>query len=365
MNNHKSIVNLLLLMFVTLFIAGCANKTAVVSKTNEGRYKVVKDYGPDAEVDVSHVKDAVPKIERLSPGGNRSRYEVLGKNYSVMASSAGYSETGGASWYGKKFHGYLTANGEKYDMFKMTAAHKSLPIPTYVQVTNMANGRKVIVRVNDRGPFHKGRIIDLSYAAAAKLDMLKQGTSQVEVVAIDPATWTADKTQKNIKTQSPSMLSSSHSIDKDRQAIAQFLKGSAKKPKIVDNLKVPAIVAVVAPIPVIKPKKTAAINDETKAKKYVYKAPVAKKPILARADIYKGIHYIQVGVYSSEQAAHAVTLKVNDYQLPVLISEIKREQRKLYKVILGPVKSRSKTLQLTDQLASSGFPGAHLVDLPK
>ncbi len=107
----------------------------------------------------------------------------------MLPSSTGYKEQGLASWYGKKFHGHKTSNGEIYDMFAMSAAHKSLPLPTYVQVTNLKNNRKIIVRVNDRGPFHQGRIIDLSFVAAKKLDMLGGGVTRVEVEAIDPRTW--------------------------------------------------------------------------------------------------------------------------------------------------------------------------------
>lgn len=128
--------------------------------------------------------DAVPGNEPLSRHGNPESYVALGKRYFVMSSSRGYVEKGIASWYGKKFHGRKTSSGEKYDMYAMTAAHKTLPLPTYVRVTNLSNGRSVVVRVNDRGPFHSNRIIDLSYAAAQKLDMLRSGTALVEVRAV-------------------------------------------------------------------------------------------------------------------------------------------------------------------------------------
>ncbi len=128
--------------------------------------------------------DAVPRPEARSKYGNGPVYEVLGKRYSVMPNSKGYRERGVASWYGTKFHGNLTSNRETYDMYKMTAAHKTLPLPTYVRVRNLRNDRSVIVRVNDRGPFVHNRIIDLSYAAAIKLDMVRDGTSLVEVTAI-------------------------------------------------------------------------------------------------------------------------------------------------------------------------------------
>lgn len=128
--------------------------------------------------------DATPRPEPRSKYGNGPVYEVLGQRYTVLDSSAGYRERGVASWYGEKFHGNLTSNRETYDMYEMTAAHKSLPLPTYVQVRNLRNNKSVVVRVNDRGPFVHNRIIDLSYAAALKLDMVADGTSLVEVTAI-------------------------------------------------------------------------------------------------------------------------------------------------------------------------------------
>ena len=129
--------------------------------------------------------DAVPRPEPRSRYGNGPVYEVLGKRYTVMPSSSGYQERGVASWYGKKFHGNLTSNREVYNMYAMTAAHKTLPLPTYVRVRNLANDKSIVVRVNDRGPFVHNRIIDLSYSAALKLDMVKDGTSLVEVTAIN------------------------------------------------------------------------------------------------------------------------------------------------------------------------------------
>ena len=134
--------------------------------------------------------DAVPRPEPRSKYGNGRdlgngpQYEVLNKTYTVMPSGAGYQERGVASWYGKKFHGNLTSNREVYDMYGMTAAHKTLPLPAYVQVRNLRNDKVIVVRVNDRGPFVHNRIIDLSYSAALKLDMIRDGTSLVEVTAI-------------------------------------------------------------------------------------------------------------------------------------------------------------------------------------
>jgi len=133
------------------------------------------------------VPDAVPRVEPRSAYGNPAFYDVQGVRYYVLASAVGYRERGVASWYGPGFHEERTSTREPYDMFGMTAAHKTLPLPAYVRVTNLQNGRSIVVRVNDRGPFVGNRIIDLSYTAAAKLDMLRNGTAMVEVEAIDPA----------------------------------------------------------------------------------------------------------------------------------------------------------------------------------
>ena len=134
------------------------------------------------------VPDAQPRAEPRSRNGNPPFYDVLGKRYYVLSSSVGYVERGVASWYGPGFHKVRTSIGEPYDMYAMTAAHTTLPLPTYVRVTNLQNGRSVVVRINDRGPFVDNRIIDLSYTAAGKLDMLRNGTAIVEVRSIDPAT---------------------------------------------------------------------------------------------------------------------------------------------------------------------------------
>ncbi len=156
-----------------------------------------RDSGPKRQMDFSHLGDAVPKHEKRTRAGNPSTYVVLGKRYYVMKESTGYVERGPASWYGKKFHGRKTSNGEIYNMYAMTAAHKTLPIPTYLQVTNLDNGKSVVVRVNDRGPFHGNRIIDLSYAAASKLGFAQNGVGNVELRAIEPGqpkTVTASRT---------------------------------------------------------------------------------------------------------------------------------------------------------------------------
>jgi rare lipoprotein A len=141
--------------------------------------------GPSGQtLSAADIRDAEPRPEALARYGNRSPYEVLGKRYTVLETSRGYRERGIASWYGRKFHGRPTSSGEPYDMHLATAAHRSLPLPTYAEVTNLDNGRKVVVKINDRGPFRDDRLIDLSYGAAIKLGMAHSGTARVEVRAI-------------------------------------------------------------------------------------------------------------------------------------------------------------------------------------
>ena len=144
----------------------------------------LSDGAPLVPITAAQVRDAKPRPDPVLAAGNTSPYEVAGKRYWVMPSAAGYRERGVASWYGRKFHGRKTANGEIFDAYSATAAHRSLPIPAYVRVTNLDNNRSMIVRVNDRGPFHPERIIDLSYGAAVKLGFADQGTTRVEVEAI-------------------------------------------------------------------------------------------------------------------------------------------------------------------------------------
>lgn len=162
---------------LALLLAACADKPKQPSGETDGPSSL--------DITAADVKDAEPKPEPRARYGNHSPYEVFGKKYVVMDSSRGYHEKGTASWYGSKFHGRRTSSGEPYDMHLATAAHKHLPLPTYAEVTNLDNGRKVVVKINDRGPFKDDRLIDMSYGAALRLDMVRTGTARVEVRAID------------------------------------------------------------------------------------------------------------------------------------------------------------------------------------
>ncbi|NII52683.1 rare lipoprotein A [Lutibacter sp. SG786] len=157
-----------------------------IRKGQSSRYRSRSDSVPTNIPDVSKLPEPVPKVEPRSLYGNKSPYSVLGQTYRVLPSPHGYVERGIASFYGNKFHGYKTSSLEDYDMYQFSAAHKTLPLPSYARVTNLENGKSVIVRINDRGPFHENRIIDLSFAAAVKIGVWPKGTGLVEVRAIDP-----------------------------------------------------------------------------------------------------------------------------------------------------------------------------------
>ena len=187
MNNTKGIIFLL----TTLCLAGCQTNNVeknsedpVTDSKSKGAYYL--DDGPEEVIpeNLSSIPNAIPKKEPLNKFSNRP-YKVFGKTYYPMTSLKPYTATGYATWYGKKYHGNKTSIGEVYDMYKMTAAHKTLPLPCYVKVTNLKNDKTVIVRVNDRGPFVKDRIIDLSYAAANRLEIIEKGSELVKVELID------------------------------------------------------------------------------------------------------------------------------------------------------------------------------------
>ena len=184
-----------LVLMCVFFVSGCQTYTSPPAPKQEEPHKNIpkrlpikrwqagRDGAPPGPRPTKF--EAVsPKTEPLSHYGNPSTYRVKGKTYDVLTSAKGYRERGIASWYGTKFHERRTSSGEEYDMYALTAAHKTLPLPSYVQVKNLKNGRKIVVKINDRGPFHEGRIIDLSYAAATKLGLFPKGTAPVEVKVV-------------------------------------------------------------------------------------------------------------------------------------------------------------------------------------
>ena len=181
------------LLIGALLIHGCTQAPRVIDEMD------IQD-GAGELVDTRLIANAVPKMEPVTRAGNSNPYTVLGETYHLLPTARGYKRVGTASWYGSKFHGRKTANGEVYDMYAMTAAHRTLPIPAYARVTNLANQRVIVVRINDRGPFHASRIIDLSYAAALKLGFADHGTAEVEIEVITP---TSTRVEAPIPNVSP------------------------------------------------------------------------------------------------------------------------------------------------------------------
>ena len=264
---------------------------------------MVKDSGPDRHVDVSLIQDPVPRVEPISKYGNPSSYVVQGRRYYIKPSASGYYQEGIASWYGTKFHGERTSSGEPYDMYAMTAAHKTLPIPVYAEVTNLDTGKKIIVRINDRGPFVDGRIIDLSYVAAKKLGIAGQGTGRVSVRTLDP------------RRYAPAPVA---------QQVAQI-----SLPLAVEG----------APQPVAM--------------------PAADQPL---ATIPAGQLYLQVGAFTEQRnAAQLAQQLVTSTTENVLINRKTAAEYDLYRVRIGPLQSEADAERLRQQLSNVGIDSSHLV----
>lgn len=167
------------MVWLSVWLSAC-------SSAPPSRYSQEHDSVPSRLPSAEELVEPTPSFEPPSRQGNRT-YSLFGKTWHILDDASNFTQEGTASWYGEKFHGHLTSNGEIYDMYAMSAAHKTLPLPTYVRVTNLSNNKSVVVRVNDRGPFHGNRIIDLSYVAAYKLDMHQTGTARVRVEALQPS----------------------------------------------------------------------------------------------------------------------------------------------------------------------------------
>ncbi|TMM46905.1 septal ring lytic transglycosylase RlpA family protein [Colwellia ponticola] len=281
MNISKQTINYLGIISLILLLGACSS----------GRYQQKHDSTPTRLPSEAELKDAIARAEPYSRGGNKN-YQVFGKHYKVLNSAQGFEQSGIASWYGNKFHGHLTSNGEIYDMYTMSAAHKNLPLPTYLKVTNTANNKSVIVRVNDRGPFHHSRIIDLSYSAAYKLDMLKTGTAHVKITAItDFDTQTA---QIKAPFKEPTLSSNTEKINDIAQKEAQPLARS---------------LGIATPyIQVLATRNKALAIEKAKLLKDKYKQQTSYPE-------HQGVYRIQIGPLEDIATLNALllTLKSNGY----------------------------------------------------
>ena len=297
-----------------------AGGTAVRSQPGLDINRAHKDGAPWWDVDVSKIPDATPTLHTGPYKANP--YTVLGKTYFPLQESKTYVASGTASWYGTKFHGQNTANGEVYDLYGMSAAHKTLPLPAYVRVTNLDNKRTVILRVNDRGPFYSDRIIDLSYAAAKKLGYAEIGTARVKVEGIDPQQWWAAKGRP-----APLMLN---------------------EPQVAQN-SAPVITASAGTVeqwtPPPQQHAAAVVPVQIDAKKNA-SAPASGQ-------------YLQVGAFANPDAAELLRSKLSGMvSAPVFISSIVRNQQTLHRVRLGPIGSPGEIAQVQNsvRLANLGSP---------
>jgi len=281
-----------------------------------GRYHVKQDSKPKFDYGEIDLSDATPIYEPYREINSRP-YTVLGQHYRPMMDGKGFVQTGQASWYGQKFHGHTTSNGEVYDMFEMTAAHKRLPLPSYVKVTNLDNNKTAVVRVNDRGPFHPGRVIDLSYAAAKKLDVLKTGVANVivEVIHIDESGMKTVGLGPTIRPDVP-------------QTIA-----APAPPKVASN-QMP-------------------VDDQTTT-------DIAIKSMVPPS-IAQDLIYIQIAAISNQQSVAELSKTLSQmYQVDVdapLIND-------LYRVRLGPIKTEQKAELLIQALKQNGFENAFQIVIP-
>lgn len=275
-------------------------------------------------------EDLVPRAEPRSASGNPPFYEVNGHRYIVLASAAGYRERGVASWYGPDFNGLKTATGERYDMFAMTAAHKTLPIPCYARVTNLTNGRSIVVRINDRGPFVGNRIIDLSYSAANRLGMIRDGTAFVEVETLMPAAPAGAGPDLPVSTPAAS---------------ASSLGPSSVPP-------------ITAPLPqAADPPAAGPGGDPPPAAAAPRAAPAAGNAAPAAVSSH---FYVQVGAYGQADNARRAAEKLRAAGMTHVLMLAPSPGQPLQRVRVGPISSVQEFDQLISRLNTLGFPGARL-----
>ncbi|MGV6817880.1 MAG: septal ring lytic transglycosylase RlpA family protein [Thiotrichales bacterium] len=296
-------------------------------------------------VDIDSLPDAIPKLEPRSKTGNPESYVQDGVRYWIIPNADGYIEQGKASWYGPKFHGRRTSSGDPYDMYKMTAAHPTLPLPTYARVTNLRNGRSVVVRINDRGPFRKNRAIDLSYAAAYKLRMIEDGTADIEIRVINPA---KPQAADMIAKTTPVELPQSNQIEETTESIIEPRTPgiSAAPPAATGNPSVrPAenpSSAMIPPAPALPDNRpqTPEVVDQT--------APVTATPAPG--------FYVQVGAFSSlENATRAQQTLQSVAPGNVIISPIESRYKTLQRVQIGPFATREAASRIFPQIVQKGF----------
>jgi rare lipoprotein A len=325
-----------LLIATTLLLAACGtipqHKGTTPGTAGAGGYLPGDGPGKDAPANLDAIPDAVPKVEPLNRYANRP-YIALGKTYTPMTVVGNFREQGIASWYGKKFNGSRTSSGEIYDMYAMTAAHPTLPLPSYARVTNLANHKSVIVRINDRGPFMKDRIIDLSYTAAYKLGIIGDGSAEVEVDSIDPNVTVNSIAASTVQSQPLE----SHPIN------------------LAPVAPVPAAASAVVAAPAAAASSVAAVPSPATA--------ATASPAIAPLASSDTAVYLQLGAFKTQDAAEAYMAKMRS-ELGDIGKQLKLSIRDgLVRVHIGPYASQSEARSSADSMeAKLGF--KPMVNLP-
>ncbi|WP_343218423.1 septal ring lytic transglycosylase RlpA family protein [Luteibacter aegosomaticola] len=372
-----------------------------ISRSQGSRYGSKSDSVPTEMPDFSKIPEPVPKNEPRSLYGNKSPYSVLGQTYNVLPTPKGYVERGIASFYGNKFHGYKTSNLEEYDMYQFSAAHKTLPLPSYARVTNLENGKSVIVRINDRGPFHENRIIDLSFAAAVKIGVWPSGTGLVEVRAIDPSDPSSVSAPPFVQTTPkpapvtapPPPVRSSRTppppAARTAPTAAAVATGAviagAPRPAPTSTTSTPVAVGNPeddGPVPGMTnasvadalPPSAAGAPVATRAPSADIAAPVGTSIPVAKAPQAapgaaagtasspaavpgKPSIYLQVGAFSDLANANRVADQLNRAGVgPVSVIEANVAGRSIRKVRVGPLADVDTADRVTDQIAGMGLP---------
>ncbi len=308
-----------------------------------------QDGPPKGDVELGPLPDLVPKYEPKSRNGNPKSYQINGQTYLVLPDSKGFIQRGTASWYGSKFHGNKTSNGEVYDMMQLSAAHKTLPIPTYLKVTNLENNRSTILRVNDRGPFHSGRIIDLSYAAAHKLGFADSGTAKVEIRAIQVPN-PADVVKEEVKSPPPpapaAVVVTPINLARPLAQVTPLPMEEIVVP-IEEPPLIPSPVAVPsAPTPPQKapePKSELTGSDNTK--------PAANTPV-----------YLQLGAFGRQENATSLKQRLEQQGMKSIVQdEVVVAEKPLYRLRIGPISDPAAAQQQLQQALSLGVAGARLL----
>jgi rare lipoprotein A len=317
-----------------------ASSVPVLPPAGSGRGGYYQDDGPGDHPpeNLDATPDAEPKIEPYSAKNNRP-YVVFGKTYVPIVDNKPFKERGIGSWYGKKFHGQKTSSGELYDMYKMTAAHPTLPIPSYARVTNLANGKQVIVRINDRGPFHPGRIIDLSYTAALKLGYLASGSSELEVDRLLP-----DDIARMQKEKREGQIAS----DQNKQSPIMPLPVAA--PSTPPSASQTAIEAMLRNDTNPLPSQVGTTQQETATAK---PASIITATSSAPATT-TGNYYIQLGAYSQADRAESMRTQLMQQSANNLPTIKIAQSNALYRLLCGPFSTKEEAAAAAEKIEKVG-----------